>query len=169
MAIRVTTNDIAERVAEPQSTRPRVGGMIRAAVAGSASVVLIAALSACGGGSSSGSASSSSAGATAGASVAATSDGIKTAPAARSGSVPSPDAGQRTQLVYILKAIDPGVSTDDDALVRKSVEVCGRMLKGEGGAALDKDIQKEFGNGSYLPQGEQLQAFALTLTNTFCR
>jgi hypothetical protein len=166
MAIReITTGDVAPGV-RPMPGRTRVGRVQRATLIVSAAAVGVAVLAGCGGSSSSGSASPASGAAAAAGSSA---DAVPTVPAARSGSAPTPEGDERKQLIYLEEAIDPGVSTDGDALVQKSVDVCGRMLKGEGGKTLDKDIQKEFANGSYLPQGEQITAFELALTQLFCR
>ena len=93
---------------------------------------------------------------------------LNTAPAS-GGKAPTPTGDQRKTLLYLLKAIDPGMSTNDDNLVSKSMELCGHMLAGDPTAKLDSETQKLFTNGSYTPQDYQIQAIQLALTAEFCR
>jgi hypothetical protein len=91
-----------------------------------------------------------------------------TSSAAPAGSVPSPSGDQLKQMLYILKAIDPGMGTDDAHLVSASLKLCGVILSGAPQAQIDNVAASAFANGSYKPQGEELQAVELTMTQTFC-
>jgi len=148
-------------------TKTATGRPMRVVALALAGVATVGVLAGCGGGSSSATASTqASTKVTPGDS---SDPQLNTAPAARSGGAPTPTGEQRKELLYILKAIDPGMSTNDDFLVSRSMELCGHMLKGESTAKLNADTAKEFRNGSYVPQGEQLTAIQLLLTTEFCR
>ena len=162
-------------------TRPRpvLPFLVLAAIAG---------LTACGGGSSksagdvaaaissavSGAAATTSAGDLS--AVATPTDTSSTAPVSSPAStVPAggvgvrPDSDESKTLVYLLEAIDPGMGTDANGLIGKSVTVCQHILGGDSAGQVNAVIQQQFTNGSYVPRGEQLTAIDLAMTQIFCR
>jgi hypothetical protein len=174
MVVRETTLDDPAPAVTPIRRHPR--GM-RATLLAVAAVAGLGLLTGCGGGSattattgSTGSTSSVSTATTPGAAPAAGPDyTLNTAPAARAGKVPEPSDSQRQQLVYILEAVNPGVSTDETSLTAKSVEVCGHMLGGDSSAAIAEETRQQFTSGSYTPSPEEVQAMDMAITATFCR
>ncbi len=175
MTIRETTSLEATLAVVPAPGRRGGRRAVRATLLTSAVVTGLCALTACGGGSSSASSPASAPAASIAASATTAADGasddagVPTAPAARSGSVPTPEGDTRKTLVYILQALDTKMNQDPDTLVKKSVDLCRQMLAGDKGKKLDADTSKEFTNGSWVPQGEEVTALELAMTQTFCR
>ncbi len=172
MAVTVTTPNSIE------TSGRRYSRTMRTTLVTLAAVAAIGSLAACGS-SSSASGSTPAAAATGAAAAGATSAGdlspadidsiLNTAPAARSGKVPTPEGDQRLTLVYILEAVNPGVSTDEGALVKKSVEICSGMLGGASADKLAAQTRQQFTNGAYTPSPEEAQAMDMAITATFCR
>jgi len=169
MGINATTPD-ATTISTVTPAARRGYRTVRTTLVVFAAGAAIGALAGCSGGSST--AGAKPAGAKpAGAAPQASTDGylLNTAPAARSGKVPSPTDDQRMQLVYILEAVNPGVSTDESSLVKKSVEVCGRMLAGDSSGKVAAQTRQQFTNGGYTPSPEEVLAMDMAITATFCR
>jgi hypothetical protein len=138
---------------------------MKAALVAVTAVATIGVLTGCGGGSS----SSGSSPAAATPNADSSTYQLNTAAAARSGKAPTPSGDARTQLVYILEAVNPGVSTDEDSLVSKSVEICGHMLNGDSSTKITQETRTQFSNGSYTPSPAEVQAMDMAITATFCR
>ena len=146
--------------------------VLRAVAIGVAAAAAVSVLAGCGGSSSTSSAAPAAAAksSTVTTPQADSSDyQLNTAAAPRSGSVPSPDDSQRMQLVYILEAVNPKVSTDEDALVKKSVTICGRMLAGDSNSKITAQTRQAFSNGSWAPSPAETQAMDMAITASFCR
>lgn len=83
----------------------------------------------------------------------------------------SPDgltANQLHQLLVILEAVNPGVSTDETALVNGSLMVCSHIKAHESDAAVEAVATREFSNGTYQPSPEEAQAMRMAIAKTFC-
>ena len=80
-----------------------------------------------------------------------------------------PDAAERKTLLIILEAVDPGMGTNEAALVHKSVAVCGHILGGDSADQVVSLTERQFTNDVYVPRGEQVTAIDMALTATFCR
>ena len=154
------------------------GGRVPTAVAVAAVMITVGALSGCGGGSltpgSVPQAATSTAAGTAmpGATMpGATTPGATTpgTAAARPGTVPVPDGDERKQLVTILEAVNPGVSTDEAALVQTSIGICGHILGGDPGATIAAETRRGFTHGAYTPSPAEIEAMDAAITATFCR
>jgi len=89
--------------------------------------------------------------------------------AARPGTVPVPDGDERKQLVTILEAVNPGVSTDEAALVQTSIGICGHILGGDPGATIAAETRRGFTHGAYTPSPAEIEAMDAAITATFCR
>ena len=72
------------------------------------------------------------------------------------------------QLLVILEAVNPGVSTDETALVNASLMVCSHIHAHESDAAVDAVATNEFTNGAYTPSPEEAQAMRMAVAKTFC-
>jgi len=92
-----------------------------------------------------------------------------TTAAARPGAVPVPDDDERKQLVVILEAVNPGVSTDEAALVRTAIGICGHILGGDPAATISAETRRGFTHGAYTPSPAEIQAMDAAITATFCR
>jgi hypothetical protein len=160
MAVPETT--FGGAVIDDNATTGRVRQTVRTAVVGLAALS-IGVLAGCGGGSSTASATA------AGATPQAASSGLVTAAPARGGNSPTPTDDQRKQLVYILEAVNPRVSTDASSLVKKSMELCGQMLGGASSSKIADATRQQFTNGSYTPSPAEVQAMEATIVASFCR
>ena len=91
------------------------------------------------------------------------------APAHTAGSSPGRlTPNQRYQLLTILEAVNPGVSTDEAALVSSSFTVCTHITAHESDAAVDAVITDAYSSGQYVPSPEEAQAIRMAIAKTFC-
>jgi hypothetical protein len=158
MMIRETTTEATH----PRRSRRTV----KAALVTVTAVAAIGVLAGCGGGSSSAGAASTGTAATPDA--ASTTYALHTQAAVDAGGVPALTNDQRKQVVYILEAVNPGVSTDAASLVKKSVSICGDMRHGVPGSKIAKETREQFSNGSYTPSPAEVQAMDMAIVGTFC-
>ena len=89
-------------------------------------------------------------------------------PVAAGGSPDGLTPNQLHQLLTILEAVNPGVSTDEAALVNASLRVCTHITAREPAAAVEALITDEFANGPYRPSPEEAQAIDMAIAKTFC-